>query len=188
MSFPERLKGFAVRSPEWRDETDLELEPSLESRFSGRCLMHPPRPQRELFVSESPDDLANVFISFARDIHVKAETELRVSILEKVVLELRHSLMELANRQTITVPITSLAPEPLTLRHPIFVVVQPEGDEFSATFFDANINASGDTQTEAVDNLKEILVSAYRRLFDLGESKLGPGPRKQLAVLRTIIR
>lgn len=149
--------------------------------------MHLPRPQRELFVSESPDDLANVFVSFAREIHVKAETELRVGILEKVVLELRYSLIELANRQTITVPITSLAPEPLTLRHPIFVVVQPEGDEFCATFFDANINASGDTQTEAVDNLKEILVSTYRRYSSLGESKLGPGPRRQLAVLQTVI-
>ena len=188
MPSPHRLQTFAARSPEWLDETDLVIEPSLESRFSGRCLMHHLRPQRELFVSESPDDLAKLFVSFAREIHVKAETELRVGILEKVVLELRHSLMELASRQTITVPITSLAPEPLTLRHPIFVVVQPEGDEFSATFFDANINASGDTQTEAVDNLKEILVSAYRRLSDLGESRLGPGPRKQLAVLRTVIR
>ncbi len=150
--------------------------------------MHFPRPQRELFVSESPDDLAKVFVSFAREVHVKAETELRVGILEKVVLELRYSLMELANRQTITVPITSLAPEPLSLSQPIFVVVQPDGDEFCATFFDANINASGDTQTEAVDNLKEILVSTYRRYSSLGESKLGPGPRKQLAVLQTVIR
>ena len=143
--------------------------------------------EREMFVSESPDDLAHVFVSFAKDINLKAETELRVGILEKVVLELRYSLMELASRQNITVPITSLAPEPLSLRHPIFVVVQPEGDEFSATFFDANINASGDTQTEAVDNLKEILVNTYQRYSALGEDKLGPGPRKQLAVLRTII-
>ena len=188
MSFPERMKAFSVESSKWSDEKDLEIEPSLESRFSGRCVMHHRRSQPELFISESPDELANVFVSFAREIHIKAETELRVGILEKVVLELRHSLMELTSRQTITVPITTLAPEPITLRHPIFVVVQPEGDEFSATFFDANINASGDTQTEAVDNLKEILVSAYRRLSDLGESRLGPGPRKQLAVLRTIIR
>lgn len=188
MPLPERLKAFEVESPRWRDETDLGLEPSLEGRFAGRCLMHVPRTQPEFFVSESPDDLATVFVSFARDIHGKVETELRVGILEKVVLELRHSLAELASRQTFTVPIVSLAPEPLTLRQPIFVVVQPEGDEFSATFFDANINASGDTQTEAVDNLKEILVSTYRRFSTLGEDKLGPGPRKQLAVLQSVIK
>jgi hypothetical protein len=58
---------------------------------------------------------------------------------------------------SITVPVTSPAPESLTLRQPILVVVPPEGDEFSATFFDATINATGDTQTEAVDNLKDIL-------------------------------
>jgi hypothetical protein len=114
-------------------------------------------------------------------------TELRVGVLEQDVLELRHSLVGLTSPHTITVPITTLAPEPLTLRQPILVVVQPDGDEFSATFFDANLNATGDTQTEAVDNLKDFLVSTYLRYSALGEGKLGPGPRRQFAVLRAII-
>ena len=150
--------------------------------------MQTSRGQRELIVSDNPADLANVFVSFARDISAKVEADLRVSVLEKVVLELRHFVAELASRQTITVPVISLAPEPFTLRQPIFVVVQPEGEEFSATFFDANINATGDTQTEAVENLKDVLVSTFRRYTELGEKKLGPGPRKQLAVLKTLIK
>ena len=84
-------------------------------------------------------------------------------------------------------PIVSLAPEPYSLKRTLFVVVQPEGNEFSATFFDANINASGDTQVEAIFNLKDILVSTYRRFSSLGEAKLGPGPRKQLAVLQDVL-
>lgn len=95
--------------------------------------------------------------------------------------------MELTSPHTITVPIPTLAPEPLILRQTILVVAQSDGDEFSATFFDANLNATGDTQTEAVDNLKDILVSTYLRYSALGEDKLGPGPRRQLAVLRTVI-
>ncbi len=90
--------------------------------------------------------------------------------------------------QAITVPVTSLTPETLELSKPVFVVVQPDGDEFLATYFDANLNATGDTQTEAVDNLKDILVSTFRRYTELGEQKLGPGPRKQLAVLQSIFR
>lgn len=188
MSLPARHIAFG-RSPSNRWEpTELPVEPELHSRFTGSCLMHSPRPQREMLVSEDPSDLAQVFVSFVRDISAKVETDLRIGILEKVVLEMRHVIGELAGQKTILVPITSLAPEALRLQQPIFVVVQPDGDQFSATFFDANINASGDTQTEAVENLKEILISSFRRFTELGESRLGPGPRQQLAVLKSIIK
>lgn len=166
----------------------MSVEPEQQGRFTGRCLMHSPRPEREMLVSEDPSELAHVFVSFVRDIRAKVETDLRIGILEKVVLEMRHVIGELTAQKTILVPITSLEPEALTLQQPIFVVVQPDGDEFSATFFDANINASGDTQTEAVENLKEVLISCFRRFTELGESRLGPGPRKQMAVLKSIIK
>ena len=40
---------------------------------------------------------------------------------------------------------------------------------------------------EAVDSLKHMLVSTYRRYSAPGEDKLVPGPRRQLAVLRAIV-
>src|ERR1700757_5007489 len=48
------------------------------------------------------------------------------------------------------VPVTTLDPEPFELAREIQVVVQPDDDSFVATFFDANINASGETQQDAV--------------------------------------
>jgi hypothetical protein len=74
------------------------------------------------------------------------------------------------------------------LRHPITAVVQPAEDHFIATFFDANINASGDTEVEAVENLKETIVASFRRFRELGTDRLGPGPLKQFEVLREIVR
>jgi hypothetical protein len=85
------------------------------------------------------------------------------------------------------VPVISLEPEPFRLRQTLYFVVRPNGDEFSATFFDANLNASGDTEFEAVENLKEIIVSSFRRLTELGPERLGPGPLKQFSVLKSVM-
>lgn len=86
------------------------------------------------------------------------------------------------------VPITTFAPEPFEARRPLSAVIQPIGDEHLATFFDANINASGETQEEAFANLKDILLATFQMLERMPESRLGPGPRRQRAVLNECIR
>ena len=68
------------------------------------------------------------------------------------------------------------------------VVIQPLGDEHLATFFDANINASGETQEEAFANLKDVLLGTFQMLERMAESQLGPGPKRQRAVLIECIR
>src|SRR5207302_1927788 len=89
---------------------------------------------------------------------------------------------------SITVPITTLAPEPFKLLQTIYVVVQPSGDEYVASFFDANVNASGSNETEAVENLKDILIHLFAFLSKLPVKRLGPSPKRQLAVLQEFIR
>ncbi len=89
--------------------------------------------------------------------------------------------------QPIVVPIVTFAPEPFTLREPIWVVVQTVDDAFVATFFDANISTSGDTQEEAIANLKDLLLDIYLDLEEEPEERLGPEPKRQLAVLRSVI-
>lgn len=86
------------------------------------------------------------------------------------------------------VPITTFAPEPFEVLLPMSVVIQSLGDEHLATFFDANINASGETQEEAFANLKDVLLGTFQMLERMDESKLGPGPRHQRAVLTECIR
>lgn len=85
----------------------------------------------------------------------------------------------------------SLAPEPIEVIQEIPVVVRrigDEGDNFVATFHEANVNASGDTPEESVANLREILAANFQHFLSLPGSKLGPEPRRQLEVLKTFLR
>ena len=86
------------------------------------------------------------------------------------------------------VPVTTFAPEPFEVIRPFSVVIQPNGDDFIATFFDANINASGETQEEAFAALKDVLLTTFQLLQRRPDSQLGPGPRRQRAVLAAVIR
>jgi hypothetical protein len=81
-----------------------------------------------------------------------------------------------------------MAPRKCALLKQIPVVVQGSGDAFVASFVDANINASGCTETDAVDHLKDMLLARLEYLSGLPEKALGPALVKQLAVLREFIR
>jgi len=133
-------------------------------------------------------DILNVLGIFARDAGKRVETELRIGVLEKAILEMRSTVDQLARGRTIHVPISSLAPEPYAVVKPLVAVVVPDDDQFIASFYDANLHSSGDTEAEAIDNLKEVIASTFRRLSELGDKRLGPLPAKQLATLNEFVR
>ena len=108
--------------------------------------------------------------------------------VEQSQRELKATVAQLRESRSAIVPILTFAPEPYELLREIRVVVQSCAEEYLASFFDANINASGCTETEAVANLKEIMLSVYKHLLSLPTGKLGPGPKRQLAVLKEFIR
>jgi hypothetical protein len=83
--------------------------------------------------------------------------------------------------------LTSLAPSTLKLTKPIPISIAFNGDDYVATFFDANISATGDTPQEAVWNIQDIIVLKFNRLGTLPAKALGPIPKRQLAVLREFI-
>ncbi len=112
----------------------------------------------------------------------------RIGDLTRRLRALETRVSELSEGGAMIVPITTLAPEPYDLLREIKVVVQPASDEFLATFFDANVNATGCNETEAVDNLKEILTSRFEYLDRLAPTLLGPAPSRQIAILRTFMR
>lgn len=70
---------------------------------------------------------------------------------------------------------------------PIPVIVEETEGDFVATFLDGAIGASGETLPEAIWSLREIILMKYRRFSELGPSKIGAIPLKQLAVLREFI-
>lgn len=93
-----------------------------------------------------------------------------------------------AGKGALMVPIQSLAPEPHRLLQPLTVVVTEADDGYEAAFFDAGIFASGDTEEDAVCNLKETMTDTFDRLSELKESQLGPGPTRQKQVLELYIQ
>jgi predicted RNase H-like HicB family nuclease len=87
----------------------------------------------------------------------------------------------------VTLYIETFAPEPYRVKKAIPVCVQHRTDGFVASFADANIHASGDTQQEAFGHLKELILDIFDSLSALPVSKLGPEPRRQLAVLKDFL-
>lgn len=86
------------------------------------------------------------------------------------------------------VPIQTLAPEPYELIKPLLVVLERSDDQYLASFYDANVSASGDNQEEAIINFKDILIGTFDLLSSLNEDELGPMPLRHYTILREYIR
>jgi predicted RNase H-like HicB family nuclease len=102
------------------------------------------------------------------------------------VLQRVDALEQRINQRSVIVPIQDLGPSPVEVKQPIFAVVQEEDGVFVASFVDANMNASGETQLEAVKMLKDVIASSFQ-LFVNKETVLGEEPQRQLAVLRRFV-
>ncbi len=108
---------------------------------------------------------------------------------------LEQRIAELENLpEPIIVPINTFAPEPFEPIRTFFVVVEPivgerdEDHEHIATFVDAEIAASGDTVEDAVLCLKDQLLAKFDMLERMPQTRLGDRPKRQLAVLQSVIR
>jgi predicted RNase H-like HicB family nuclease len=112
-----------------------------------------------------------------------------VERLETKIDQLQKKLDETSSRpQSIMVPIETLAPEPYDLLRAFTAVITRNGEEFVASLFDASVFASGDTEEDAVANLKDTLIDTYEMLNELGDDRLGPGPLRQKQILNELIR
>jgi len=85
------------------------------------------------------------------------------------------------------VPIISFAPEKYQPRKSITVVIAEADGEYIATFYDANLSCQGANETEAFDNLNEILLTRLQYLEKQPAKRLGPAMQKQLAVLQECV-
>ena len=111
-----------------------------------------------------------------------------INSLRDEVRELKKQFDGFLGAQAFTTIIPTLAPEPLTLIRDIPVVVKSTGEDFVATLFTTGISATGDTDDEAVLNLRDIIVQKFNILSSMPLEKLGPYPLHQLTVLQTMIR
>lgn len=160
------------------DEASLFNEGNCFRHISARNILRDPP-------EESKTALQEVFKKYVM-VACKATDSFRISILEKLVGELRARVSALEERRTVLVPVETFAPEPFSIVRPIQVVVEQFDDAFVATYFDANVNASGDTEVEAVENLKEVMLLTFDSLEN--EKSLGAALARKVAVLKSIIK
>lgn len=85
------------------------------------------------------------------------------------------------------VPIQTLAPHPVEVIKHILAVVQPENGAWIASWSEANVNAGGESELEALDMLKDAIASTFR-LFCEQEANLGDDLAKRLAIMREFLR
>lgn len=122
----------------------------------------------------------------------RLEQALQVQRLEETVSDLAERVRLVETSRSVAsriAEIQTFAPEPYQLLAPIRVTLETDGHEGClASFFDANISTTGDTEQEAFDNLKNLILDVFDSLGKERPERLGPEPRRQLEVLRSLIR
>jgi hypothetical protein len=108
--------------------------------------------------------------------------------LEREILLLKRRCDNLERTSPVIVLIESFAPEPYEIIKPFHAVIKFQEDQYIASFFDANLSTSGDTQEESIGNLKDIILGTFEILMTMDEKKLGPGPLRQRGLLAEFIR
>lgn len=141
------------------------------------------------------DQLATIATIKASEARRMEQFERGLAAVQDATGKLERRIAELEDLpEPIMVPISTFAPEPFDVIQPLLVVVEPivgEPDddcEYVATFVDAEIAASGDTVTEAVLCLKDRLLATFDMLDRMPKTRLGKRPKRQLAVLQSVIR
>lgn len=142
--------------------------------------------QTGAFVADA--EVMRLLTSVARELKEKLQTVAPLDLVRKEIAGIKGRLARLEEGAAIRVPIQSLAPASYELVKPIEAVVQLMDDEYVASFFDANLSTGGDTQVEAMSNLRDLIVGTFEILIETKDSELGPGPSRQKAVLREFIR
>lgn len=174
----------------------LDAQPASDFDLMQSC--GPKNIQRNSpsFVPSDPAKTSAILEALERALRTgldRARLERRIAKLETEVKDLKAIKRQatqdcLPVSRSLAIPISTFAPEPYELSNPIQILIQYSNETFTASFLDANVNASGDTEAEALEEIKYSILNMFDRLVGLDDSKLGPGPRKQKNVLQSLIK
>jgi len=140
---------------------DVEETPEKVWSQAPECPMVIRTAPREPIAGEWAEEIPELIGAFREELTVRLRESARIGILER---------------------------EPYEVIKPFQAVVRVQGEDYIATFFDANLSASGETQAEAIYNLKDVIVGVFDILDIKDESELGPGPAQQKKTLQEFIR
>ncbi len=147
------------------------------------------RAPREETIADNWEEALGGFVNdFAGALVRKLGSVTRIETIEAEVLLLKDRCVLLERTAPLVVPIETFAPEPYEVIKPFHCVVRLQDGEYIASFFDANLSASGDTYSEAVFNLKDVIVGTFEMLTMMDEDDLGPGPLQQKRVLEEFMQ
>ena len=152
----------------------------------------PLRPKKEERLYDAPDQRRSPWADPPPPIPLGKAWEARVrerNRLDHLEQEVRAQQSRLEALESRVVPcqmeIHTFAPEPYSVRRPIPVVIRPHNGEFLASFIDANVNASGETEQEAFAAVKSLMLDMFDHLSR--QPTLGPKLASRLAVLQEFI-
>jgi len=111
-----------------------------------------------------------------------------IRALTSEVTTLKCEIQRLHKLRTYVVPLATLTPEPFQMIQQVPVTIEGDGDDFTATFVEANVSASGETEADAIANFKDSLLSTYEVLEGASPSQLGPLPTRQWAILKSVVK
>jgi hypothetical protein len=114
--------------------------------------------------------------------------ENNIRSLTKEMDELKDEIRQLCKTRTFVVPLSTLSPAPYQITQQIPVTIEGDGEEFTATFTEANISASGETEADAIANFKDSLLSCYQLLEKKTPDQLGPLPTRQWTVIKGVVK
>jgi len=110
----------------------------------------------------------------------------RINKLEKEFSKFKKEMSQSIAPILKEIKIISLGDERIILNREIPILLETYSDEVVAKFIDAEVTGFGETEAEAIDHIKENIVSLYYELIE-DENNLGPLPKRWLLVLRDII-
>jgi hypothetical protein len=110
-----------------------------------------------------------------------------IRALTDEVTTLTSEIQRLQQSRVYVVPLTTLMPA-FQMIQQIPVTIEGDGEDFTATFVEANVSASGETEADAIANFKDSLLSSYEILEGLPSSQLGPLPARQWGILQNVVR
>jgi hypothetical protein len=110
-----------------------------------------------------------------------------IGFISQQLADLKDEILRLQSLRAYVVPLTTLSAE-FQLTQPIPVMIEGCDENFIASFTEANISASGETEGDAIANFKDSLVSSYQVLEGMSSDKLGPLPARQWKVLQNVVR
>lgn len=173
----------------WHQEHDPVFRPQGPTSWAQTCSRMVNIGTQGVAVVVDWQDKVPALLSGATDeLRSRLNDVARLGIFERKLLLIKEKLTELQRQYPTVTIIDSMAPEPFDVIRPFHITVSPYEDEYQASLLDANLYAYGDTKSEAIWNLKDIIVATFDSFSAHGKEKLGPGPARQFEILNSLIR